>query len=192
MIVGLTGGIGSGKSTVLNFFKEFENVAVYMADVEAKNLMNTSAILKEKLIKKFGADVFQNNTLNTHFLSNIVFKNKEKIQALNAIVHPEVAKHFREFVKMNQEKAYVLYENAILFETNNNQFCDCIITVFTSLEVRISRILQRDHTSREAVLDRIRNQFSDDIKTLQSHYVIENNSLKATKQAVHRIHKFLT
>ena len=192
MIVGLTGGIGSGKTTVLNFFKEFENVAVYIADVEAKKLMNTSPIIREKLINAFGEQTFIDQDLNRVFLAKIVFNDKQKLQVLNAIVHPEVAIHFKNFVNKNKNKAYVLYENAILFETKNDRFCDCVITVYASLEERISRIIKRDTTTREAVLDRMKNQFSDEKKMIQSHYVIDNNSLNYTKEEIHRIHNFLT
>ena len=192
MIVGLTGGIGSGKTTVLNFFKEFENVALYIADVEAKKLMNSSAIIREKLINAFGEQTFMDQDLNRVFLAKIVFNDKQKLQVLNAIVHPEVAIHFKNFVNKNKNKAYVLYENAILFETKNDRFCDCVITVYASLEERISRIIKRDATTREAVLDRMKNQFSDEKKMLQSHYVIDNNSLNYMKEEIHRIHNFLT
>ena len=192
MIVGLTGGIGSGKTTVLNFFKEFENVAVYIADVEAKKLMNTSPIIREKLINAFGEQTFIDQDLNRVFLAKIVFNDKQKLQVLNAIVHPEVAIHFKNFVNKNKNKAYVLYENAILFETKNDRFCDCVITVYASLEERISRIIKRDTTTREAVLDRMKNQFSDEKKMLQSHYVIDNNSLNYMKEKIDRIHNFLT
>jgi dephospho-CoA kinase len=192
MIVGLTGGIGSGKTTVLNYFKEFKNVAVYIADVEAKSLMNNSPIIREKLLNAFGKEAFIDKDLNRAFIAKSVFNNKQKLQALNAIVHPEVAIHFKDFVLTNKDKAYILYENAILFETKNNLFCDCIITVFAALEERISRIIKRDTTTREAVLDRMKNQFSDEKKMLQSHYVIENNSLNYTKDVVRGIHNFLT
>ena len=164
MIVGLTGGIGSGKTTVLNFFKEFKNVAVYIADIEAKNLMSASSVIREKLINEFGKEAFSNKTLNREYISNIVFKDKQKLKILNSIVHPEVAKHFTKFVSKNNDKDYILYENAILFETKNNHFCNYIITVFTPLEERILRIIQRDNITREAVLDRMKNQFSDEKK----------------------------
>jgi dephospho-CoA kinase len=192
MIVGLTGGIGSGKTTVLNFFKEFKDIAVYIADIEAKKLMNTSPIIRNKLIKAFGEEAFSENSINREYLSKVVFKDKQQLQILNNIVHPEVANHFKEFVAINKDKAYVLYENAILFETKNNLFCDYIITVFSSLEERVSRIIQRDTTTREAVLDRMKNQFSDEKKIQQSHYIINNTSLQTSKEAVHRIHNFLT
>jgi len=192
MIVGLTGGIGSGKTTVLNFFKEFKDIAVYIADIEAKKLMNTSPIIRNKLIKAFGEEAFSENSINREYLSKVVFKDKQQLQILNNIVHPEVANHFKEFVAINKDKAYVLYENAILFETKNNLFCDYIITVFSSLEERVSRIVQRDTTTKEAVLDRMKNQFSDEKKIQQSHYIINNTSLQTSKEAVHRIHNFLT
>lgn len=192
MIVGLTGGIGSGKTTVLNFFKEFENVGVYIADVEAKKLMNNSPFLKAQLIKAFGAETFVNNTLQRAYLSNLVFKDSEKLQILNQIVHPEVAKHFTEFVALNVHKAYILYENAILFETKNNQFCDCIITVSAPLEDRISRIIHRDQTTRKAVLDRMQYQYPEAKKSLQSNYLIQNTSLHTLKKEVYRIHNILT
>jgi len=192
MIIGLTGGIGSGKTTVVNFFKEFKNVSVYIADSEAKNLMNKSLIIRNKIKKEFGEKAFYNNQLDRKYISNIVFKDKQKLKALNSIVHPEVAKHFKEFAEINSKEGYILYENAILFETNNNEFCDYIITVFAPEKLRISRVLERDDFSENDVIYRIKNQFSDEKKMIQSNYVIKNISLKTTKIEVGRIHKFLT
>ena len=192
MIVGLTGGIGSGKTTVLNFFKAFQNISVYIADEEAKNLMNSSPLLKSQLINAFGKELFVDNTLQRAFLSNLVFKDPKKLQILNEIVHPQVAKHFSEFVALNAHKAYILYENAILFETQNNQFCDCILTVSAPLEDRISRIIHRDQRTRRAVLDRMQHQFPEEKKRLQSNYLIQNTSLPALKEEVYRIHNILT
>ncbi|WP_337994868.1 dephospho-CoA kinase [Polaribacter ponticola] len=122
MIIGLTGGIGSGKTTVANYFSEFKNVAIYIADIEAKKLMNSSQIIKEKLIKEFGEEAFLDNVLNREYISSIVFNNKDKLSSLNAIVHPEVKKHFKDFVKNNVDKLYIIYENAILFESKSNFF----------------------------------------------------------------------
>ena len=95
MIIGLTGGIGSGKTTVTKFFSEFEKVAIYIADVEAKNLMNSSETIKEKLIIEFGKSAFIDQKLNRKYISEIVFKDAEKLASLNAIVHPEVKNHFK-------------------------------------------------------------------------------------------------
>jgi len=192
MIVGLTGGIGSGKTTALNCFKKFKNVAVYIADVEAKKLMISSPVIREKLHNAFGDEVFIDQELNRSLLAKIVFSDKQKLQLLNAIVHPEVAIHFKNFVNNNKDKAYVLYENAILFETKNDYFCDCVITVCAALEARISRIIKRDATTRTAVLDRMKIQFSDEKKMLQSHYIIQNNSLHFLQEEIDIIHNFLT
>ena len=192
MIVGLTGGIGSGKTTVVNFFKEFSNIAVYIADVEAKKIMNSSILIKSKLIKEFGKNSYENNTLNKTFLADIVFKDKEKLKILNSIVHPEVLLHFQEFVLKNTNKNYVLYENAILLENKSNLFCDFIITVTAPLDTRVQRVILRDNSTKTSVLNRIRNQWSEEKKTIQSHYVINNSSLEKTKIQVNRIHNILT
>ena len=192
MIVGLTGGIGSGKTTVVNFFSEFSNIAVYIADVEAKKLMNSSIIIKSKLIKEFGKNSYKNNTLNRTFLADIVFKDKEKLKILNSIVHPEVLLHFQEFVLKNTNKNYILYENAILLENKSNLFCDFIITVTAPLDTRVQRVILRDNSTKTSVLNRIRNQWSEEKKTIQSHYVINNSSLEKTKIQVNRIHNILT
>ena len=192
MIVGLTGGIGSGKTTVVNFFKEFSNIAVYIADVEAKKIMNSSIIIKSKLIKEFGKNSYKNNILNRTFLADIVFKDKEKLKILNSIVHPEVLLHFQEFVLKNTNKNYVLYENAILLENKSNLFCDFIITVTAPLDTRVQRVILRDNSTKTSVLNRIRNQWSEEKKTIQSHYVINNSSLEKTKIQVNRIHNILT
>ena len=192
MIVGLTGGIGSGKTTVANFFSDFNNVAVYIADIEAKKLMNTSSIIKSHLIKEFGINSYINNQLNRKFISNIVFKDKLKLANLNSIVHPEVKKHFQEFVKKNTQKKYIVYENAILFESKSNQLCDFVITVFIDEETKIKRVILRDSSTEKEVLERIRNQWEDQKKILQSNYIIHNKNLDETKNQVEYIHNILT
>ena len=192
MVVGLTGGIGSGKTTVANLFSEFDTIAIYIADVEAKKLMVTSTIIKSKIIDEFGEEAYKNNELNRTFIAEIVFKNKEKLAVLNKIVHPEVKKDFQKFVYENKHKDYILYENAILFESKSNLYCDIIISVFVPLEERILRVISRDKSSKEEVLNRIKNQWLEDKKLLQSNYVIYNNSLVETKNQVNYIHNILT
>lgn len=192
MVVGLTGGIGSGKTTVVNFFKEFSDVAVYIADIEAIKLMNSSAIIKSKLIHVFGSNSYKENTLNRPFIADIVFKDKAKLSILNSIVHPQVGMHFQEFVLKNAQKKYILYETAILFENKSNLFCDFIITVTAPLETRIKRVILRDNSTKTAVLHRVKNQWKEEKKTLQSHYIINNLSLENTKIQVNEIHNILT
>lgn len=192
MVVGLTGGIGSGKTTVANLFSEFDTIAIYIADVEAKKLMVTSTIIKSKIIDEFGEEAYKNNELNRTFIAEIVFKNKEKLAVLNKIVHPEVKKDFQKFVYKNKHKDYILYENAILFESKSNLYCDIVISVFVPLEERVLRVISRDKSSKEEVLNRIKNQWLEDKKLLQSNYVIYNNSLVETKNQVNYIHNILT
>ena len=192
MIVGLTGGIGSGKTTVANFFAEFENVVIYNADSEAKKLMNSSDEIKAKLIAEFGEESYKSNQLNRTFISDIVFKNKSKLQVLNSIVHPVVKKHFHDFVITHKNKDLIIYENAILFESKSNFNCDIIISVYTPLETRIQRTILRDNSSRKLVEARIKNQWLEDKKLLQSNYVIDNLSKEKAKFQVLRIHNILT
>lgn len=192
MVIGLTGGIGSGKSTVVNMFSEFENIAIYIADDEAKKLMNTSAKIKTQLITEFGEEAYINNELNRPCLASIVFNNKEKLTTLNAIVHPVVNEHLQNFIKENSNKDYILYENAILFENGSDSFCDKIITVTAPENVRINRVIKRDNSTIEDVKSRIKNQWSETKKTLQSNYLIENLTLTKTKEQVLKIHNSLT
>jgi dephospho-CoA kinase len=192
MIIGLTGGIGSGKTTVANFFSAFKNVAIYIADVEAKNLMNSSEIIKEKLLQEFGGNSFVDQKLNRKFISKIVFNNSEKLAVLNAIVHPEVKKHFKSFMENNIDKTYIIYENAILFESKSNLVCDYIISVYADVNIRIKRVTVRDTSTKEEVFNRMQNQWSDDKKMLQSNYIISNTNLDETKNQVNSIHNILT
>ena len=192
MVVGLTGGIGSGKTTVATIFANFNTVAIYNADLEAKKLMNTSPIIKSKIIEEFGDESYLDNQLNRPFIANLVFKDKSKLAALNGIVHPEVKNHFNEFVKLHADKEYILYENAILFESKSNLKCDIIISVYAPLNVRIERTMLRDNTSKIAVENRIKNQWLEDKKLLQSNYVITNLSKENTHFQVLKIHNILT
>ncbi|PQJ78495.1 dephospho-CoA kinase [Polaribacter porphyrae] len=192
MIIGLTGGIGSGKSTIVKIFSNYKNIAVYIADVEAKKLMNSSSFIKEKLIYLFGNESYKEGKLNRDFISNIVFNDKNKLKELNAIVHPEVRNHFKNFVANNKNKTYIIYESAILFESKTNQFCDFVITVYLDLETRINRIVARDNTTKEKVLTRINNQWKEEKKLLQSNYIIYNKELEYSKVKVNKIHNILT
>tara|TARA_R110001599_G_scaffold33649_1_gene108513 strand:+ start:8299 stop:8880 length:582 start_codon:yes stop_codon:yes gene_type:complete len=192
MIIGLTGGIGSGKSTVAKEFQQIGNIAVYFADDEAKKIMVTSKVIKAKICKEFGKEAYKDNQLNKAFIADKVFSNTKKLTVLNSIVHPEVYKHFRAFVKKNNDKDYVLYENAILFENDSDVLCDKIITVIADENLRIQRVIKRDKTSELAVKDRIRNQWKDAKKALLSNYIITNNTSDELLIQIMRIHNNLT
>ena len=154
--------------------------------------MNSSKIITEKVIVEFGNETYKNGELQRDFLAKIVFQNPEKLAILNSIVHPEVRNHFQNFMHTNQNKLLIIYENAILFESKSNVLCDVIITVFASLSTRIERVMERDHCSKEAVLNRIQNQLSEESKMIQSHYIIMNDTLENTKNQVKYIHNILT
>lgn len=185
--VGLTGGIGSGKTTVANFFSEL-GIPIYYADLEARRLMKSSSLIKRKLIKEFGNDAYKDGELNTSFLASIVFKDKSKLTQINSIIHPEVAKDFLSWIK-KQNAPYVIEESAILFENNLIDHFDYIITVTAPADVRINRIIKRDSTSKKEVLLRMNNQWDDKKKIELSDYIIHNIELSDTKKQVKELHK---
>jgi dephospho-CoA kinase len=192
MIVGLTGGIGSGKTTVAKLFQNFDTVAVYIADVAAKKIMNSSDIIRTQIISAFGERTYNNKQLDRSYLASIVFNNHEKLQILNSIVHPEVKRDFQEFVILNANKVYILYESAILFESNSQDQFNFVISVYADLEERIKRVLKRDNSKKQEVLDRIRQQWKEDKKLLLSNYIIYNGTLQKTEASVRTIHNILT
>lgn len=188
-IVGLTGGIGSGKTTIANQFKSL-GVPIYIADDEAKKLMNNGSVL-EKIKKTFGEEFVDDNILNREKLAQIVFSNPEKLKQLNQIVHPEVKKHFLKWLNKHKNHPYVIKEAAILFESGSYKDCDFIITVIAPLEMRIQRILKRDNTTREAILNRIKNQWNDEEKVSKSDFVIQNEDVNEALKKTYEIHNLL-
>jgi len=188
-IVGLTGGIGSGKTTVANYFIAL-NVPVYIADNEAKALMNRSKVIKRKLIKLFGDEAYVDNTLNKPFIASQIFSNQNLLKKMNAIVHPKVAKHFSNWVK-KQNVPYVISEVAIIFENGSQGKYDYIITVVAPEQTRLNRVIKRDNSSEAKVKAIMNNQWTDQQKTEHSDFVINNTDLKDTKLQVENIHSKL-
>lgn len=188
-IVGLTGGIGSGKTTIANHFKAL-GVPVYIADDEAKKIMNSEKVIS-KIQKVFGNEILENNKINKEKLAQIVFSNPEKLNQLNQIIHPEVREHFIDWLEKHIEYPFVIKEAAILFESGSYKDCDYIITVVAPLEKRIERILLRDNTTRQAILDRMKNQWNDVDKIVKSDFVINNEDVKEALMKTNEIHKIL-
>ena len=188
-IVGLTGGIGSGKSTVLN---QFENLGIntYCADKAAKKLINSDKDLIKSIKNLFGDNVYKNNILDTVMLSKIVFEDPHKLKSLNSIIHPAVAKDFESFIK-TKNGDYIVKEVAIIFETNTEDNYNKIILIRAPLEERIKRVILRDNLSREDVIKRVNNQIDDSTIIDNCDYVIENINLKDLKEKVLNIHKDL-
>ena len=185
-IVGLTGGIGSGKTTVAKQFEKL-GVPIYIADDEAKKLMNRSKVIRRKLIALFGEDAYKNDALNRPYLAKIIFNDKSVLQKMNAIVHPKVASHFKKWVK-KQEAPYIIKEVAILFENGSYKQCDYIITVTAAMENRISRLLKRDETTVSKIEAIMKNQWQDEEKIALSQFVISNDILENTIIQVENTH----
>jgi dephospho-CoA kinase len=188
-IIGLTGGIGSGKTTIANHFMA-AGIPVYIADDEARKLMQTDGIINE-IRKTFGNEVFDNEILNREKLARVVFNAPDKLKLLNAIIHPAVKKHFGKWILKHTKASYIIYEAAILFESGSYKDCDIIITVTAPLESRIQRVIQRDNTTRENVLRRINMQWNDEKRIEKSDFVIENVTPEIAKSAVYKVLKIL-
>lgn len=187
IIVGLTGGIGSGKTTVAKQFLAL-GVPVYIADEEAKKLMLRSKIIKRKLIQLFGNNAYVDGALNKPFIANIIFNDNSYLEKMNAIVHPKVAKHFKKWAE-KQTAPYAIKEVAILFENGSHKNCDYVITVTAPLDMRIKRLLKRDNTTKSKIKAIMKNQWNDTDKVKLSDFVIDNTSLDNMEQQVFKIHQ---
>ena len=186
-IVGLTGGIGSGKTTVAKAFNAL-GIPVYIADEEAKKLMNQSKVIKRKLIALFGEEAYKNDQLNRPFIADVIFNDKSILEQMNAIVHPRVASHFKKWV-LKQKVPYVIKEVAILFENGGHKACDFVVTVTTPKAVRVERLLTRDNATKERIEAIMNNQWEDRERIRLSDFVIENIDLEKTQQRVLEIHQ---
>lgn len=186
MVIGLTGGIGSGKSTIAKEFATL-GIAVFNSDEQAKVLIANDAQVKKRIIAAFGEEAYQNGEYNRAYIAQIVFNNSEKLAILNGIVHPALAKYFKQWAK-KQTSPYVLKEAAILFESGSYKDCDYIITVTAPEEVCIARVMARDHCTETQVRARMTQQWSDAQRIALSNAVIENINLESAKEQVKRIH----
>lgn len=188
-IIGLTGGIGSGKSTIAGYFKEL-GVPVYIADEEARKLMSKPEIIR-KVQSVFDQNVIENSVLNRKKIAELVFSAPEKLKQLNSIIHPEVKKHFISWVKRHEKYPFVIKEAAILFESGSYKDCDKIILVTAPEIVRIERVMKRDNVTKDQVLERIQHQWPEEKKIVLSNFVIQNTDLVESKLKVNEILKEL-
>ncbi len=172
-VVGITGGIGSGKSTAAKFFEKL-GVPVYNSDMRAKIIQNENPVVKVKITEAFGQEAYNESGLNKPFISKQVFQDNEKLKLLNSIVHPAVFKDFDDW-KKTQKSDIVIKEAAILIESGSYKDCDVVISVIVDVEKRISRTIERDGLTKEEVLARINNQISDEERIAKSDFIIDNN-----------------
>ena len=171
--IGLTGGIGSGKSTVSKIFEQL-GVPVYYADTAAKRIMNEDPILGAQLIEHFGPEVYLDGVLNRSLVASIVFNDKQQLAILNSLVHPATIRDSEAWMKM-QTTPYAIKEAALIFESGSQDQLDYVIGVSAPETLRIQRAMQRDNLSREAVKERIQNQLSESIKMRLCNFVILND-----------------
>ncbi|WP_423819122.1 dephospho-CoA kinase [Salinimicrobium sp. TIG7-5_MAKvit] len=188
-VVGLTGGIGSGKTTVAGFFKEL-GIPVFIADDEAKLLMVSNSEVKSAVQALFGELSYINGLPERKYIASKVFGDRGKLEQLNAIIHPAVARHFESW-KEEQVAPYVIYEAAILFESGGYKKCDFNLLVTAPLDRRIERLKKRDKSTLEEIEARMNNQWSDEEKAKLADFIIENKELSSTRKAVHELHETL-
>ncbi len=187
--VGITGGIGSGKSTVAKFLRD-RGVAIYNSDRRAKELMVGNEALRQTLIAAFGAECYTADGLNRAWLAQRVFNNEAELTKLNAIVHPAVMQDFAEW-SLAQQGSYVVLESAILLEAGLESHVDVVVAVMAPKELRLERAMQRDGASREQIEERMRNQMSDEERTDRAKYAVVNIDLEELEEDVEQLHRRL-
>lgn len=189
-IVGLTGGIGTGKSTVGKLFKVL-GIPVYNSDERAKEMYFLPEV-KEKVITLLGKEVYHTDgSLNRAYISQKIFSDSSLLSKINGIIHPAVEKDFQSFIESNREQKYIIKETALLFETGLYKKVDKIFLVMAPLEERLKRVIERDKSSREDVLKRISHQMPDEEKQPISDFVIDNNETEGLIPQVLSIHQKL-
>ena len=188
--IGLTGGIGSGKSTVAHIF-EVLGIPVYYADAASKRLMNEDEELKDKIKKAFGEDAYINGELNRKYLSDRVFNDSQKINLLNSLVHPATIKDALEWMQM-QKAPYVIKEAALIFESGSNKDLDYVIGVKSPIDLRVKRSMARDNISEDQVHARMNKQMDEEAKIRLCDYVIENDEQQMLIPQVLALHEKFT
>jgi len=184
--IGITGGIGSGKSTVCQLFR-LHGIPVFDADTEAKKLNDTSPTIRKKLTQLFGNDLYENNRLNRQKLASLIFTNTENLRKVNAIIHPEVATHFKKWASEQKNAPFVIIETAILFEAKFNKLVDKTITVYASEKTRIERIAKRDSVSVAQIKARMHSQLSEEEKIRLANFVVINDNRESLVAQVEAI-----
>ena len=188
-IIGLTGGIGSGKSKILSVFSTY-GIPCYESDRRAKWLMQKDAELKSQIKSFFGDQIYENDQFNQRKLAKLVFANKGKLEALNSLVHPRVKMDFKSFVSQ-QDTPYIIKEAAILFETGGEKDCDATILVTAPEKLRLQRVLNREKISSMDIKARINNQWSDSRKITLADYINNNIDWDKTLKKIDEIHQKL-
>jgi dephospho-CoA kinase len=188
--IGLTGGIGSGKSVVAGLLETL-GFPVYDSDREAKRITSTSPLIRERLSERFGPEIYNGERLNKILLSSLLFCNGKNLKFANSVIHPEVMNDFLKWKEQYQACCLTIVESAILFESGFDKAVDVKISVSAPLEIRIERVQKRDGVLRESVLAKIRNQITEEERNIKSDYVIINDNCRAILPQVEFILKKL-
>lgn len=186
MILGITGGIGSGKSVVSKLL-ETMGIPIYNSDKEAKKVTANSPLIREKLIRKFGSYLYKGEILDKVAFASLIFNDSSALDYANSVIHPEVLKDFLEWKDFLSHKKIVGIESAILFESRLNQVTDINITILAPEELRIERVIKRDKISKELIEERIKNQLSDEERALLTDYIIYNDNTHALIPQIEKI-----
>jgi len=188
--IGLTGGIGSGKSTVAKIFEALD-IPVYYADDAAKRLMNEDKEIKAALINHFGAESYINGQLNRPYISSLVFNNKEKLELLNFITHPATIRDANEWMKKQTSK-YIIKEAALIFESGSAEYLDYVIGVYAPAPLRIKRTMDRDAVTKDEVIKRMSRQINEEMKMKLCDFIVINDEQQLMIPQVIQLHeKFL-
>ena len=185
--IGLTGGIGSGKSTVAKVFQTL-GIPIYYADKAAKEIMNTNEALKQQIIHHFGEDIYENKVLNRILLAQKVFNNPSQLNLLNSLVHPATIQAAEDWF-VQQKAPYCIKEAALIFESGSQQNLDFVIGVYTPTTLRLQRVMQRDKTTKEEVQQRIDMQIDETIKMRLCDFVVNNNEQELLIPQVMALHE---
>lgn len=190
--IGLTGGIGSGKSTIAQIIKHI-GYPVYIADKEAARLMDSHPDIRKDITERLGANCYTSEGhINKPVLAQIIFENKEALEEVNRIVHPRVMEAFEQWAAM-QSASLVFCETAILYESGLERYFDAVICVTAPEEVRVRRVMERDHCELKDVMARVRNQMDEDEKCQRANFVIYNDGEHmAVPQVLDVLHKLQT
>ncbi len=185
--IGLTGGIGSGKTTIARVFETL-GIPVYNADDKTKFLMNTDEELKISIIQHFGNDAYKNDELDRKWLASIVFNNKGKLELLNSLTHPVTIRDAATWMK-KQASPYVIKEAALLFESGATEQLDYIMGVYAPQPIRVQRVMERDKLLKEDIVKRISRQINEEIKMKLCDFVIANNEEQLVIPQVIALHQ---
>jgi len=187
MVLGITGGIGSGKSVVCRVFSIL-GAPVFSADDEARFIMERDNNIMNEVEKVAGEKVYENGILDRRKLAHIIFRDRNKLAAVNRIVHPAVFENFRRWKERNKSPL-VIFESAILFESGSYKYTDRVLNLNAPVEIRIKRVMERNRLSEEEVVERINNQWSDEQRTEMSDYNINNSGKEMILPSILRIYR---